>query len=312
MGKIKEIKTRVEKMLHDIYVNSGIDVPLNHTDILNFVFQNVMENADLTSKNLLFDVRNSFLKWIEKNTEGNETPEEKFARENAQIIFEIRIEGEGLYIDDEMSKEFIEGIVDDPYHMKVIKNLIRLEILEDVKTKPDEFHRDANGNLTYDADMLDYGFILEDYCREMFRNNVKPIVHDISLKEQQTKCVMICSHCGSDNVQLKAWVNPNKNNEFIDLSEDEIGWCNDCDLHAVIDSVSLKSNAKVIGFQVVGEDGHPNEGNIHPSMDASFCIYSLPECREMLAQESQGWQLLTIWKGDVEEPTMMFKGDPRK
>jgi len=24
------------------------------------------------------------------------------------------------------------------------------------------------------------------------------------------------------------------------------------------------------------------------------------------------WRLLTIWEGDVEEPTMMFEGDPRQ
>ena len=96
-----------------------------------------------------------------------ETPEERFARENAQIIFEMRIEGEGLYVDDEMSKEFIQSIVDDSMHAVAIKNIIRHSILNDVKADPNDFERDENGKLTYDYTMYDYGYAIENYCREI-------------------------------------------------------------------------------------------------------------------------------------------------
>jgi hypothetical protein len=131
--------------------------------------------------------------------------------------------------------------------------------------------------------------------------------------KKKTKTIMICTHCNSDNVQLKAWVKPNEDNKFVDLVEgDEMGWCNDCKLPSVIVSLELKANAKVIGFQVVGEEGTSEEGQIHPKMDASFCLYSLSEAQAMLNSKVKGlWRLLTIWSGDVEEPSIMFNGDPR-
>ena len=129
-------------------------------------------------------------------------------------------------------------------------------------------------------------------------------------KETETKCVMICRNCGSDNTQLRAWVKPNENNLFVDYTPDEDGYCCDCETNSEIDSVSLKATAKVVGFQVVGKDDL--EGEIHPDMDASFCLYNLTQARKMIKLNPNYWRLLTIWNGDVEEPTMMFKGDPRK
>jgi hypothetical protein len=132
---------------------------------------------------------------------------------------------------------------------------------------------------------------------------------------KETKTVYICTHCNSDKVQIKAWVNPNNNNEFVDEVPDELGWCEDEQLHGEIQTAELRADAKVIGFQVVGEDGTEQEGEIHPGMDASFCIYSLKQAQSMLGDNNHGdeqWRLLTIWTGDIEEPTMMFEGDPRE
>ena len=126
----------------------------------------------------------------------------------------------------------------------------------------------------------------------------------------KTKCVEICTHCNSDNVQIKAWVKPNQNNEFVDLTEDSIGWCEDCQDNVHIEGADLKADAKVVGFQVVGEDGCEEAGHMHPDMDASFCLYSLSQARNMLKKDRK-WRLLAIWTGDIEEPTMMFDSDPR-
>lgn len=98
----------------------------------------------------------------------NETPEELFARENAELIFQMRIEGDGLYFDDEMSRGFIESIVDDVYHRTIIKNNMKLAILCNVTDFPNEFSRDDNGKLTYDYTMFDYGYLIEKYCRNIF------------------------------------------------------------------------------------------------------------------------------------------------
>ena len=133
----------------------------------------------------------------------------------------------------------------------------------------------------------------------------------------QEKTIYICTYCNSDNVQIKAWVKPNENNLFVAEvnNGDELGWCNDCNLTTVIQTVAVKKNAKIIGFQVVGEDGTPEEGEMHPHIDASFCVYSLPQARAMLDDNDNGnerWRLMTIWEGDIEEPTMMFTGDPQE
>ena len=45
----------------------------------------------------------------------------------------------------------------------------------------------------------------------------------------------ICSECGGNNVQVKAWINPNTD-EIVDLVSDEIDecWCDDCEKHNLI------------------------------------------------------------------------------
>ena len=37
----------------------------------------------------------------------------------------------------------------------------------------------------------------------------------------------VCSKCGSEHIQVKAWIDPNTN-EIIDWVEDEECWCEDC------------------------------------------------------------------------------------
>lgn len=67
---------------------------------------------------------------------------------------------------------------------------------------------------------------------------------------------------------------------------------------------------KIIGFQTI----HNSTKNIHPKMSASFCVYSLSQCMAMLKCASQEerdlYTIETVRDGDIEEPTMMFKGNP--
>jgi hypothetical protein len=128
------------------------------------------------------------------------------------------------------------------------------------------------------------------------------------------KTFWLCPNCGSDRVQQKSWINLNDNSidsdSSSDLNDEEDFYCQDCEEHHVPYTAELKvSHAKIIGFQVVSDDEKGNIGDIHPNMAGSFCIYSLSQAKEML---EDGWRLLCIRKGDVEEPTFMFKGDPRE
>jgi hypothetical protein len=128
--------------------------------------------------------------------------------------------------------------------------------------------------------------------------------------EKQTKEVWLCSACNSDNVQYQVWENPNTGKLESILHEGKACFCKDCQKHTKLYKAELKADSKIIGYQVVGGTDTKKEGAVHPDMDASFCVYSLPQCDKMI-KNGEGWVLLTIWEGDIEEPTMMFSGDPR-
>jgi len=149
-----------------------------------------------------------------------------------------------------------------------------------------------------------FDFELEDEREGHYHN--RPVEED---NVDDVKTVCLCDNCGSDNVQTKMWVNVNDNTTSDSASDNDNGdnWCLDCETHPDLLPHTLKSDAKVVGFQVVGEDDTENEGEI---LDASFCIYNLSQAREMLNTDGN-WRLLTIWEGDIEEPTYMFEGDPR-
>ena len=136
------------------------------------------------------------------------------------------------------------------------------------------------------------------------------------IKEQasdNTKFYVLCNNCGSDNVEIKQWVNPNTGliGDITSDNDDEDVWCNDCETHSGVCGNTLKDDAKIIGYQVVGKEDTEFNGEIHPHMDASFCIYSLSQARVMLMDDDDNWRLLAIWEGDIEDPTFMFSGNPR-
>lgn len=132
------------------------------------------------------------------------------------------------------------------------------------------------------------------------------------LKEgDKIKTLWLCPNCGSDNVEFKVWANANTN-EVSNTDapmEDEDCYCNDCKEHGELILSTLKETAKVVGFQVVDDEA----GDIHPDMDGSFCLYNLSQAEKMLhsKHDKGNWKLLAIWSGDVEEPAIMFEGDPR-
>jgi hypothetical protein len=71
---------------------------------------------------------------------------------------------------------------------------------------------------------------------------------------------------------------------------------------------TLKAEAKIIGFQVVGTRGTDKEGQIHPDMSASWCLYNLKQARKMIDNRiTENWSLLAIWTGDIEDAKCMFK-----
>ena len=223
------------------------------------------------------------------------TPEEKFARENADTIFQMHIEGTGLYENEDLPEEFIKTIIDDGMHASLIKNLIRRDILNDFRVNPDNFERDSDGNLTYDASMYDYGFAVEEYCREKYY-------------EGKTQDLWLCPNCASDNVETKHWVNANTGVKGTDCEEDD-GYCATCGQHGELILSKVKYKAKVIGFQIRGT-GHDVMDELHSGIQDESCVHSLSQVREIM-KGYHGWKIVTIWTGDIRKPIIMYKGDPR-
>ena len=151
--------------VRDMYKRNKVPFIAEHLDGILELISNVqryaVEEVEIIDPIHVYDFE------AEEQT-NDETPEQFFARNNANIIFEIAIEGSMLYEDDEMSREFIEGIIDDSFHILVIKAKMSLAIFKDVTIFPEDFKRDENGNFTYDSMMMDYAGVITEYCRELY------------------------------------------------------------------------------------------------------------------------------------------------
>jgi Zn finger protein HypA/HybF involved in hydrogenase expression len=58
--------------------------------------------------------------------------------------------------------------------------------------------------------------------------------------EEEADEYLVCSECGSKNVQVTAWVNANTNRYTGDTDDDE-AWCEDCDEHVTLDLIKRKA-----------------------------------------------------------------------
>ncbi len=186
--------------------------------------------------------------------------------------------------------------------------LATIDFLE--KNKVPQLPEDLNGILALIDAIQDYA-VDEIGIPEMHVFNFEQEEERENPDPDKTKQLWLCPNCGSDNVEFKVWANANTN-EVSDTDapmEDEDCYCNDCKEHGELILSDVKLNAKVEGFQVVDDE----VGDIHPDMDASFCLYNLSQANKMLhSKHDEGnWKLLTIWTGDVEDATIMFEGDPR-
>ena len=236
---------------------------------------------------------------------------EKFALAISVLLYQMRSEDINLntLFDDDSKQipvDFIDGILDDPNHIPLIKEQLRLSVLEDVTARPTHYIEKRTGDDTreyvYSDDVYDHAYLVDEYVGALYADT-------------QKKTVYICSHCFSDNVQVKAWVRPNQGMQFVDevCEGDELGWCDDEDLSSVIDTIEVKRRDKVIGFQVVGEEGTNQEGLLHPQAQNGLEVYSLLQAMAMLDDDNgnEQYKLKAIWEDDLEKPVMMFTGDPR-
>lgn len=149
---------------------------------------------------------------------------EKFALAMSMLLFEMR--GKDLNnsiiltnTNEQVPVDYIDKMLDDVLHIDAMKEKLRMSVLQDVQDNPDEY--DMNGDeYVYSGDIYDHAYIVDEYIKDhyVFDNPVM-------------KTVIVCDECGGINVQSKAWVRPNQNNEFVDLMSEEVqdNYCDDCE-----------------------------------------------------------------------------------
>ena len=231
---------------------------------------------------------------------------EEFAIRMSELFFDLRSDNLSDLIspdDREISESYINEILNDKNHCYNIKEKIRLSVLKDIIISPNNYKQKKNVNgvmeYIYTPEIYDHAYTMDEYIENQF------VIDNPIIKPRY-----VCDNCGSDNVQIKAWVKPNNNNEYDSVIEDDDDyndWCEDCQSHINVMVINMNVTHKIIGYQVVN---HNSE--LHPDISASFCVYSLPQANKMINNEIIKWSLITIYNNIIEKPTLMFNGDPRK
>ena len=96
------------------------------------------------------------------------TNEHEFAKEQAQLLFEMRIEDNRIVDNlecEDVPEKFINQIVDDPEHAEKIKALIEKRILEHILQYD---CTDAAGNLIVTEDVYDCWFEADHYIHNLW------------------------------------------------------------------------------------------------------------------------------------------------
>jgi len=125
-----------------------------------------------------------------------------------------------------------------------------------------------------------------------------------------------CPHCGSINVQEKAWVDLNSTTgSNVDSGGDlKEYYCLDCEKH--FDNIEAKEfdchNGRVVivGYQVVMRGGALIvDDTLHPEIDNFTCLLSLSQANDIIERHDNGaWELDTVYKGEIGEPTFKYEG----
>jgi hypothetical protein len=138
---------------------------------------------------------------------------------------------------------------------------------------------------------------IQDFATDVMGLN--PIdIFDFELEESRedvvkpAKTVNLCVKCNTDDVIARGY---------------RKGFCLICGEDVKTYTLQFKADAKVIGYKVLS---NTDDCALHPKMEASFCLYSLKQCRKIIGGETANWKIQTYWSGDIEEPTFMFRGNP--
>ena len=241
---------------------------------------------------------------------------ERFAVAMSILLFEMRTEDLNdtiLYYEDQhgVQKEMLENYIDKALsdHKETIIERLRLSVLAAVTDSPNNYMQKHSGQgdsatseYVYSSLVYDHAYLVDEFIMEQYH-----------VDHPEMKTIQMCPECNSDNVQVKAWVRPNQNNQLVDYLNDQVtdGFCDDCHEHVIVETAEVNVRHQVEGFQVRFASG---ANQIHPKMANDKSLYSLLDADAMLRDSTVGerWKLKTIWTADIVDPVVMFDdGDPR-
>ena len=93
--------------------------------------------------------------------------EQKFAIAMSEQLFQMRAENIFSF-DIEIPIEYINKIIDDPIHIKLMKERIRVRVLEVVTNHPNLYPKDVNGDYMYSSEVYDYSYELDTYVEDLY------------------------------------------------------------------------------------------------------------------------------------------------
>ena len=150
-----------------------------------------------------------------------------FAKRMSELLYDMRLEDIGsvsLMTDSFVTipKEYMDKILADETHVGIIKNIIRMSVLESVTECPKLYMKNDKSEYVYTApDTYDHAYAMDSYIEKQYIKD-NPVMTD----------VYICEKCGGENVLARVWVLPNKQ---FQLSKEQLsktikyGYCTDCD-----------------------------------------------------------------------------------
>ena len=95
--------------------------------------------------------------------------EERFAEAMSELLYDMRNEdlANTIVLDDDGNQipvDFIDGILEDDKHQKLVKDKIRETIMNTFAWNKNSFNKDEEGEYVYTApDTYDYAYVIDEF-----------------------------------------------------------------------------------------------------------------------------------------------------
>lgn len=95
-----------------------------------------------------------------------------------------------------------------------------------------------------------------------------------------------CKNCGSENVEIRAWINQSNGNVSGETGEDNDTWCNDCEEHAGVNVEFIDVESKKFIENYLIGDVYPSIGIDKPENHDKIVEFILADIKETADPEN--------------------------